>query len=270
MDVHFPSLRAGQLQFSFDPSHHAEEVFARVFRRLHARKPIPAFRVEYRDWAELRSTIRIRESGVEVAISDILLGISPIVLEALAEMLLCRLARCQASREARACYLACVLSPLIRQRIEEARRSRGFKLMLPARGKHFDLDEIFDGLNQRFFESRLPRTRTGWSLRRSRTILGHHDPDHGTITISRILDKPQTPRFLVEYLVFHEMLHMRFPVERNHHRRVIHSREFREAEKKFPDYGQARRLLRSGRWAGMTGARAQGKQAGRSPVARLD
>jgi hypothetical protein len=257
-----------QLQLSFDSPEHAEDVFARVFRRLHDRKPVPAFHVEYRNWAELRSTIRIRESRVDVAISDILLGVSPVVLEALAEMLLSRLARRQASREARACYLACVLSPAIRQRIEEARRTRGFKLMLPARGKHFDLDEIFEDLNRRFFEGNLPRARTGWSVRRSRTILGHHDPDHGTITISRILDKPQTPRFLVEYLVFHEMLHIRFPVERNHHRRVIHSREFREAEKKFPDYGQARRLLRSGRWARNWEAQAAGKQGTRSPAAR--
>jgi Protein of unknown function DUF45 len=240
---------ADQLQFHFDPSQHAADVFARVFRRLHARKPIPAFQVEYRSWAELRSTIRIRDSRIEVAISDILLGVSPIVLEALAEMLLSRLARRKASREARACYLACVLSPLIRQRTEEARRSRGFKLMLPACGRHFDLDEIFADLNQRFFEGKLPRSRTGWSLRRSRTILGHHDPDHGSITISRILDNAQMPRCLVEYLVFHEMLHIRFPVERNHHRRVIHSSEFRDAEKKFPYYGQVRRLLRSGHWA---------------------
>ncbi|HTV53776.1 MAG TPA: hypothetical protein VMI06_02555, partial [Terriglobia bacterium] len=188
------SLMANQLHFSFDPSHHAEDVFARVFRRLHSRKPAPAFHVEYRDWAELRSTIRIRQSGIDVAISDILQGVSPIVLEALAEMLLSRLARRQVSREARACYLACVLSPIIRQRIEEARRARGFKLMLPSRGKHFDLEPIFDDLNQRFFEGNLPRAKTGWSLRRSRTILGHYDPDHGTITISRMLDSSQTPR----------------------------------------------------------------------------
>jgi hypothetical protein len=261
---------ADQLQLQFDPSQHAADVFARVFRRLHARKPIPAFHVEYRNWAELRSTIRIRNSRVEVAISDILLGVSPIVLEALAEMLLSRLARRKASREAEACYLACVLSPLIRQKTEEARRSRGFKLMLPPQGRHFDLDAIFAHLNQDYFGGRLPCTRTGWSLRRSRTILGHYDPDHGTITISRILDERHVPRCLVEYLVFHEMLHIRYPVERNHHRRVIHSREFREAERKFPDYARARRLLRSGAWGGRRKPAARGKQPARTPLARVD
>jgi predicted metal-dependent hydrolase len=49
---------------------------------------------------------------------------------------------------------------------------------------------------------------------------------------------------LVEYLMFHEMLHMRYPVERVGHRRVVHSRAFRQAEKRFPHYERARRRLR--------------------------
>jgi predicted metal-dependent hydrolase len=48
----------------------------------------------------------------------------------------------------------------------------------------------------------------------------------------------------VEYLVFHEMLHIRYNTERRGHRRVVHSAEFREAEKKFPKYEQARRRLK--------------------------
>jgi predicted metal-dependent hydrolase len=52
------------------------------------------------------------------------------------------------------------------------------------------------------------------------------------------------PRFLVEYLLFHEMLHIKFPVERDGHRRIIHSRAFRAAERKFPHYERALRRLR--------------------------
>jgi len=58
----------------------------------------------------------------------------------------------------------------------------------------------------------------------------------------------------VEYVVFHEMLHMRFPTERRGHRRVMHSPEFRKAEKEFPKYkiaiGQLKRLT-VGRAAGL-------------------
>jgi hypothetical protein len=244
-----------QLALPFESPASPESIFERAFKRLHKRSPVPTFRVNYRPWAQLRSTIRVRPDGIEVGVSDILKGVPEIALEALAEILLSRLCRRRPSQEARACYLACVLSPPIRQRAEELCRSRGFKRMLPPRGSYYNLDEIFDDLNHRFFSGKLVHGGMGWSLKRSRTILGHHDPAHRTITVSRLLDSARTPRFLIEYLVYHEMLHIHFPIARNHHRRVVHSHEFREAEKKFPGYDEALKLLRSGN--SETGARGR-------------
>ena len=220
------------------------ELFRRVFRRLRIAVVLPSLRVEFRPFAGLRSTICLRKDHLEVCISDVLQDAPRLVLEALAEILLCKVYRRRASREARECYLAYVLSPSIRQRIDQARRQRGTKRLLPARGRWHNLEEIFHRLNQQFFNGELSLTRLGWSVQNSRTILGHYDAGHGMIVINQALDSPTAPAHLVEYLVFHEMLHMRFPVERNGHRRVVHSREFREAEKKFPKYEEARRSLR--------------------------
>ncbi len=222
----------------------AEAIFARVFRRLGVRRQAPDFRVEYRAFAGLRSTIRLRDNVALVCISDLLAEAPPIVLEALAEILLAQLFRRRPSREARECYMACVMSPAMRRRVEEVRRARGFKLLLPAQGQHFNLEEIFEQLNRRYFRGELSVGGLGWSVQRSRTLLGHYDSAHRTITISRRLDSASVPRYLVEYLVFHEMLHMRYPVERRGHRRVVHSKAFHEAEKKFPKYEQARRRLK--------------------------
>jgi hypothetical protein len=192
----------------------------------------------------MRSTIRLRDNLVEVRISDLLFEAPPLVLEALAEILLANVFHRRPSREARECYLAYVLSPHIRRRTEASRRKRGRKRLLPARGQTFDLRAIFKTLNRRFFRDELPPLRVGWTLRRSRTILGHYDSAHRTISISRWLDSPRIPRYLVEYLLFHEMLHARYPVERNGTRRIVHSRQFRAAEKKFPKYDQVRRRLK--------------------------
>ena len=84
----------------------------------------------------------------------------------------------------------------------------------------------------------------------SRTILGHYDPGLGTITLNCRLDSPHVPRYVVEYLVIHEMLHTQFPVRPNGYRRVIHSREFRNAEKQFPEYPRAIRWLKAHSIAG--------------------
>lgn len=221
------------------------ETYERVFRRLAIRRSVRAFHVEFRAFAGLRSTIQLRDSSVRVRISDVLEQAPPLVLEALAEILLTQLFRRQASQEARECYLAYVFEPAVRRRIDAARRRRGFKRLLAAQGKCYDLEAIFTDLNRRYFRSRLGRIRLGWTLRRSRTILGHYDSAHRTVSVSRWLDSPTVPLYLVEYIVYHEMLHARFPLARQGHRRVIHSEEFRAAEKKFPKYEQARKQLKT-------------------------
>ncbi len=232
-----------QLALPLDPEAAIEAVFHRVFRRLSLRPAAPVFSAEYRPFSSLRSTIRLRHHHAEVRVADLLADAPAIVHEALAEILLTQLYRRRASQEARACYLAYISSPAVRQRADALRRERGRNRLLPPRGRCYDLERIFQRLNARHFEGRITLARLGWSPHRSRSILGHYDSAHGTITVSRWFDSPAVPRYLVEYLVFHEMLHIRYPVERNGHRRVVHSRAFREAEKEFPQFEKARRRL---------------------------
>lgn len=217
-----------------------EFLFTRVFRRLGIRRSVPDFHIEYRPFSSLRSNIALQGNRARVRISDILVEAPPIVLEALAEILLTQLFRIRPSEEARECYMAYIYDPVVRRRVDEARRARGRVRLMPAGGRHYDLAEIFAGLNRRFFNDELSSCRIGWSTRASRSVLGRYDPAHHTITISKSLDSESIPLDIVEYLVFHEMLHIRFPLERHGSRRVIHSRAFREAERKFPDYRRVR------------------------------
>jgi len=231
-----------------------EDTFARAFRRMGLKRAVPDFQVEFRSFAGMRSTIRLHENRAQVRVSDILSEAPPLVLEALAEILLSQLFRRRPSREARECYMAYTFKPAVRQRIDEARRERGRKHLLPPRGRHFDLEEIFSSLNKKLFGGKVPVARLGWSQKRSRRTLGNYDDAHRTITITRWFDSPSIPRNLVEYVVFHEMLHMRIPTARNGHRRVVHSAEFRKAEKQFPHYETALRQLKrltAGRAAGL-------------------
>ena len=102
------------------------------------------------------------------------------------------------------------------------------------------MQEIFDGLNVRYFGDQLERPLLTWSKVTARRILGHHDHVHGTITLSRALDSARIPKFVVEYVLYHEMLH--------HHmggipdvagRTVYHSRAFRAAEARYPWHREA-------------------------------
>ena len=212
---------------------------------------MPQFQVEYRAFAGLRSSVRLRGNRAVVRMSDLLADAAPLVIESVAEILLARLFRRHASREACACYLAWNMSPEVRSRVDEARRVRGRKRLLPAQGRYFNLQSVFDQLNQRFFQGQLTVLRIGWSPMRSRTLLGHYDSSHRTITISRWFDSASVPPYLVAYLVYHEMLHIKCPTEHNGHRRVVHSRAFREAEKQFPHYEEACKQLKKMPGAGV-------------------
>lgn len=201
--------------------------------------------MSFRRFTGLRSAIRTpRKNFIEAQLSDLLEEAPPLVLEAIAEILITRLFGMRTSREADECYKAWAASQPVVRRTEEIRRLRGRKRLLPPQGSCFNLKAVFDDLNHRFFGGELGGVRIGWSPNRSRTMLGHYDSSHRTITVTRWLDGRRVPRYVVEYLVFHEMLHARFPVEHRNHRRVVHSKAFREAEREFPDYNRAIRWLR--------------------------
>ncbi len=224
----------------------AEIAFARAYRRMGLNGPPPKFMVEYHPFAGLRSTISRRGEGglMQARLSDLLVSAPALVLEALAEILLASLFRRRPSREARECYRAYVLAPAMRRRIDAVRRERGTKRLLSPHGKCYDLEGLFAELNRKYFGGKLQPPRLGWSLVRARTVLGHYDSAHRTITVSRWLDSPSVPQYLVEYLMFHEMLHMRFPTERKGTCRILHSPAFRAAEKQYSGFRQARRYLK--------------------------
>lgn len=252
-----------QLTLAFEPPPKPEDVFARVFLRMGFKYPVKTFKVAFHPYANLRSTIRLTNYGIHARLSDVAASAPVRVLEALAEVLLASLFRRKASLEARECYMAWTFDPEVRKRVDTNRRTRGFKLMQPPRGQHYDLEEIFNRLNREHFQGRLPLPRLGWSPEPSVSLLGHHDSAHGTITISRMLDSPSTPLEVVEYLVYHEMLHMIYPVEQRGHRRIIHTREFHAAERRFPNYRRVQQtlkaLVRRSRWQERQAARGKSK-----------
>jgi hypothetical protein len=114
---------------------------------------------------------------------------------------------------------------------------------LEARGRCFDLQALFDGLNQELFQGSV-RARIGWGRqsgkRRRKSIrLGVYDHQAREIRVHPALDRPDVPRYFVEYIVFHEMLHQLFPSDRPGGRNVHHPRAFRDRERAFPRYGAA-------------------------------
>jgi hypothetical protein len=197
-------------------SEHGREIFSKVFRILKPRTPIPEIAVSFRPYADANHVIRVREGKVIVGLSDLLEGAPHAVLEAIAFILVSKLCRKPVPARYQDRYRRFLNRRSVRNQVHAIRRVRGRKWLGTPAGEHYHLEEIFDDLSGRYFSGLMARPRLTWSRGVSRTLLGHFDDAHNAIVISRIFDRAETPRFLLEYILFHEMLHLKHPVS---HRR---------------------------------------------------
>lgn len=229
------------------PFESVEEMFERVFRRLKPRTDPPQFQVRFYPYANLDSTIRLDRghSRVRVRMSDQLEAAPFHVHEALAWVLLAKLYKKPIPDEHNRAYRDFVQQDEVRLRAREVRRARGRKQMRPPGGSRHDLSVMFDELNQRFFGGALPKPAIGWSPRASKRLLGHWDSVHEAIVVSRALDREDTPRYVVEYVLYHEMLHVKHPAVYRAERRCVHTPEFKREERLFPRYEEANQFLRT-------------------------
>src|SRR5215467_16078902 len=218
-------------------------LFQRVFTRLGCEGRPPRFHVEFYPYTNLVLTIRRREEAVYVRFSDLMRQCSLPVLEGAAALLLSRIYRRRAPKSLTQAYLDYSRSQRIRQRIQRMRRTRIRPAATSPQGRFFNLIQVFDSLNGKFFEGNLARPHLGWSARSWRRQFGCYDPGPNQILLNRRMDRPAVPQFVVEYVLYHEMLHVKHPTRRSGCSLVSHSREFRAEEKLFPEFDRARRFL---------------------------
>jgi predicted metal-dependent hydrolase len=220
------------------------EIFQETYQELRPAASIPELRIEFFAFANVNNTIRLREGRLLVRLSDLLEGAPEAVLRAIAHILLAKMYRQPIDRGRAARYRKYVASHEIVRKTHLVRQMRGRKQLHSARGYVYDLDAIFEELNTRFFHRLMARPRMSWSQTKTRRILGHYDPAHNAIIISRIFDHFAVPAYVLEYVVYHEMLHLKHPVRLRGSRRCVHSAEFQAEEKLFPRAAEAEGFLK--------------------------
>ena len=113
-------------------------------------------------------------------------------------------------------------------------------------GDHHDLRALLDEIVGRHFGGATDATIT-WGRRTSprrgrsrRSIqLGTYSSEEQLIRIHPVLDQVWVPRFYVESVVFHEMLHHELGAEERDGRRCFHTPEFRRRERSFECFERA-------------------------------
>jgi len=108
-----------------------------------------------------------------------------------------------------------------------------------AHGRHYDLEEIFGRVNAEYFGGRLDRPILTWNETITHRKLGHYQRSRDTVMVSITLDDPAVPPYVVDFVMYHELLHKQLGAKVVGGRRYVHTPEFRRAEKKFRRYREA-------------------------------
>jgi hypothetical protein len=219
-------------------------VFESEYRALRPRAPMPQIEIKFRRFTSLNTTIRLREGRLIVRLSDLLEFAPDNVHCAIAHILLAKLYRKPIEPAHADRYRRYTHSEPVAKQAERIRQTRGRKRISTAKGHLWDLEEVFDSVNARFFHGLLGRPTLTWSAHVAKRMLGHYDAAHNTIVVSRVFDRPGTPRYAIEYLLYHEMLHLKHPVRVRAGRRCVHGKEFQAEEKLFPELSLAREYLK--------------------------
>ena len=113
-------------------------------------------------------------------------------------------------------------------------------------GRVYNLREIFDKLNARYFRNRLKNYTIVWGRKRKmrprdEIVFGTIQEDDRIIRIHPLLDRSMVPAWFVEFVVYHEMCHAVVPDEYDSAgRRIVHHAKFYERERRFHWFRRAK------------------------------
>jgi len=221
-------------------------VYFEAYRRLVGRAPrsIRGIQVSFYPYSEVQAKIQRQDGVLRVRISEVLRDMPERLHQALALVLVGKLERKVYPKAEEERFDRYAVSDLIQQRMAEQARHRPKRSRhYGTKGRKFDLHEIFDRVNRQYFGGEFPRPSLSWTRSQSRHRMGYVDEERNKVYISRTMDRLSVPRYAIEFIMYHELLHLVYPSERRGRRVLHHTKDFRRAERKFKHYAKARRWM---------------------------
>ncbi len=222
------------------PNNQLEELFISI-QKKYFKKNHKNIDVEYYPFRSLKHTIEWTPWRIRIRINQQFINAPDQIIEDLAIILLAKVYKVKNIKEARRRYNDYV------EKLRESLPPKKYNRMdsYKAGGRFYDLSRIFQQLNELYFSNGLKTPVLGWSRMKSYKRLGFYDKERNLLVISRIFDQRGVPENIIRYLVYHEMLHIKYPTIQKNGRRIIHSKQFRHTEKQFPQYDKIQDWLKS-------------------------
>jgi hypothetical protein len=102
-----------------------------------------------------------------------------------------------------------------------------------------DLDDAFARINTDYFAGQMPRPKLCWSGVFTGRKFGHYDATRDLVMISRTLDQATIQPFVLDFVLYHELLHKKHGVFWSNGRRLVHTAAFAQEERLFARFSEA-------------------------------
>jgi len=193
---------------------------------------------------ELKHTWRREGDRVTFKISDYLKDSPEDVLESMAWYLVCRAFRrkCPVGHSER--YLVYSRSSELWGNVKGTYLARSKNLILEPRGKQRNLSTVFDYVNSNYFRGKIRNPILAWVAESPSQRLGFYFAPLNLLAVNTAFDSERVPRYALEFVVYHELLHHLDATDGKPRRRVRHTKSFKEQERLFSSYADAERWLR--------------------------
>lgn len=106
-----------------------------------------------------------------------------------------------------------------------------------------DLRASFDRLNLHYFGGSIGRPTIEWARTASPRKLGFFDPVGDRVVINALLDDPSIPSFVLDFVLYHELLHRQHGLDWRNGRAHAHTAQFRADERRFLRMNEARAII---------------------------
>jgi hypothetical protein len=216
---------------------------AEIFRQVNENLSGGRVRTSFYPYKELKHTWRVRDGVLSFKISDYMKGVPDEVIESLAWHLICRARKKECPSGMSRPYRDHVRTRQFWAPRRQLYLSRSKNMIFRPVGSSRDLETVFSYVNSFYFEGRLEKPDMAWLRESPRSRMGLYHPPLRVLAVNRVLDSDRIPRYVLEFVMYHELLHDAVDYIEGPSRRTVHTKEFRLREREFTRHDEAQKWL---------------------------
>ncbi|MCJ7625582.1 MAG: hypothetical protein MUO76_18975 [Anaerolineaceae bacterium] len=114
-----------------------------------------------------------------------------------------------------------------------------------SQGQHYDLQHSFQRVNNGYFKGELAEPALLWNRTINTRRMGYWSPIRKAVVINILLDSSDVPQYVLDFVMYHELLHSVLGSKAGKSKLYSHTKEFKQKERSFSRYQEAENFLQN-------------------------